>query len=96
MSTTDKVKLPEPVFIFWSADGQHIRLWTKDRQRALRFAVDSGVEAQVYAPVERVTAAYEQGRLAGLEEAAKVCEGRESMDADACANAIRSLATKKD
>ncbi len=29
---------------------------------------DSGVEAQVYAPVERVTTAYEQGRFAGLEE----------------------------
>ena len=83
----------EPVFIFWSADGQHIRLWTKDRQRALRFAVDSGVEAQLYAPVERVTAAYEQG----LEAAAKVCETmRDHHRGSDAAEAIRSLATKKD
>jgi hypothetical protein len=35
-----------------------------------------------------------QARDAAMEEAAKACEGRESMDADACAAAIRALKGK--
>lgn len=93
-------KIPEPVFIFWAADGEHIRLWTKDRFRALRFATDSGVEAQIYVPAEDVAAAWQKA----IERCAEVCEAGEpplkrgggrveigSMAREAFADAIRAL-----
>lgn len=53
-------KMPEPVYIFWSADTLHIRLWTADPERAARFAADTGATATVYVPKQQVQEAARQ------------------------------------
>lgn len=53
-------KMPEPVYIFWSADTLHIRLWTADPERAARFAADTGATATVYVPKQEVQEATRQ------------------------------------
>ena len=53
-------KIPEPVYIFWSADTLHIRLWTADPERAARFAADTGATATVYVPKQEVQEATRQ------------------------------------
>ena len=65
-------KMPEPVYIFWSADTLHIRLWTADPERAARFAADTGATATVYVPKQEVQEAARQA----MERAAKVCDER--------------------
>lgn len=56
-------KIPEPVYIFWSDDTLHIRLWTADPERAARFAADTGATATVYVPKQQVQEAARQALL---------------------------------
>lgn len=59
-------KIPEPVYIFWSADTLHIRLWTADPERAARFAADTGATATVYVPKQEVQEATRQAMERGI------------------------------
>lgn len=83
-------KMPEPIFIFWSADGERVRLWTKDRHRALQFATDSGVEAQVYVPAENVTAAWQEATRQAMEKKERAERNRDMWKAQ-CEEQARRL-----
>lgn len=39
----------DSLFIFWSDDGERIRMWTKDIERARWFATHSGLKWQYFA-----------------------------------------------
>ena len=98
-------KMPEPVYIFWSADTLHIRLWTADPERAARFAADTGATATVYVPKQEVQEAARQA----IERCAEVCDDQEEPawygyenpntfddGKRACASAIRALITQSE
>jgi hypothetical protein len=107
MSTTDKVKLPEP---FWHAV---VSKFEPVINKAIRRADVAEEYAQGYKGAEviplhteaQMLAMHEQGRLAGLEEAAEACDDVEepryygyenpntfSDGKAACMSAIRALA----
>ena len=65
-------KMPEPVYIFWSADTLHIRLWTADPERAARFAADTGATATVYVPKQEVQEATRQA----MERCSALCDAK--------------------
>lgn len=42
------IDTPDTIFVFWSKDRKHMRLWTSDRERAKSFAAEIGEEPQPF------------------------------------------------